>query len=291
VAEGILRQSRERHAAGASSWSMYNGPFCLTIPFAQEFPMSRLFSFIAVFFFLAGLPAHAVENKTAASKAVVAVKEDKQEATIRAAVEKALNVKVDNIRKSGYLGLYEIFAKGQILYVDEKVNIILVGELLDIQAGKNITEERLGKLTAVQIADLPFAQAIKQVRGKGKRVLVSFEDPNCGYCKRLATELQKLDNATIYVFMVPMLSADSDRKSRQIWCATDRVKAWNDWMVNAKEPAGNADCDTSAIDRNITLGQRLNVNGTPTLFFANGERVPGMVPLQKIEEKLNQQAK
>ncbi|PKO85289.1 MAG: thiol:disulfide interchange protein [Betaproteobacteria bacterium HGW-Betaproteobacteria-12] len=209
------------------------------------------------------------------------------EAEIRKTMEERLGAKVESVSKAGYLGLYEVYADGNIFYTDEKVSAIMVGgQLIDGRNMKNVTEERLRKLTAIRFADLPLERAIKQVRGDGKRVLATFEDPNCGYCKRLAKELQKLDNVTVYVFLYPILSEDSLRKSKQIWCSADRVKAWNDWMVDGKLPSGREDCDTSAITRNQDYGRRLNISGTPTMFFADGERVPGAIPLARIEQKL-----
>jgi len=126
------------------------------------------------------------------------------------------------------------------------------------------------------------------VRGNGKRVLATFEDPNCGYCKRLARDLLKLDNVTVYTFLYPILSPDSLEKSKRIWCSTDKAKAWNDWMVDGKAPSGRDDCDTAAIAKNQEFGRKLNISGTPTMFFGNGERVPGAMPLARIEQKLSQ---
>ncbi len=211
------------------------------------------------------------------------------EADIRKVMEAKLGTKVEGVAKSGYLGLYEVYADGTIFYTDEKVSAIVVGgQLIDAKTMKNVTDERMRKLTAIRFGDLPLERAIKQVRGDGKRVLATFEDPNCGYCKRLAKELQKLDNVTVYTFLLPILSEDSVRKSRQIWCAPDRAKAWNDWMVDGKAPTGREDCDTSAITKNQDFGRKLNISGTPTLFFGDGERIPGAVPLARIEQKLNQ---
>jgi thiol:disulfide interchange protein DsbC len=211
------------------------------------------------------------------------------EADIRKVMEAKLGTKVDGVTKSGYLGLYEVYADGAIFYTDEKVSAIMVGgQLIDAKSMKNVTDERMRKLTAIRFGDLPLERAIKQVRGDGKRVLASFEDPNCGYCKRLAKEMQKLENVTIYTFLLPILSEDSVRKSRQIWCASDRAKAWNDWMIDGKAPAGREDCDTSAVTKNQDFGRKLNISGTPTLFFGDGERIPGAVPLARIEQKLNQ---
>jgi thiol:disulfide interchange protein DsbC len=164
-------------------------------------------------------------------------------------------------------------------------------QLIDAKTMKNVTDERMKKLTAIRFGDLPLERAIKQVRGDGKRVLATFEDPNCGYCKRLAKDIAKLENVTVYTFLYPILSEDSVRKSKQIWCSADRARAWNDWIIDGKAPAAKDDCDTAAIARNQEFGRKLNITGTPTMFFADGERVPGAMPLARIEQKLGQQAK
>ncbi|MDQ5904387.1 MAG: thiol:disulfide interchange protein DsbC [Pseudomonadota bacterium] len=212
------------------------------------------------------------------------------EAAVKKNFETKFGAKAESVTKSGYLGLYEIYADGQILYSDEKGSAFIVGPLIDGKTMKNVTQDRMNKLTAIKWSDLPLDRAVKQVRGDGKRVLASFEDPNCGYCKKLAKEMQKLDNVTIYTFLYPILSQDSVDKSKAIWCSADRAKAWNDWMVEGKAPAGKTDCDTAAVTKNQEYGRKLNINGTPTLFFADGERIPGAVPLPKIEEKLTQTA-
>jgi len=211
------------------------------------------------------------------------------EAEIKKAMEAKLGAKVESVTKSGFLGLYEVYSEGNILYTDEKMTAFLAGgQLIDGKSMKNVTEERMRKLTAIKFAELPMERAIKQVRGNGTRVLATFEDPNCGYCKRLAKDLLKLDNVTVYTFLYPILSEDSIKKSKQIWCAADRTKAWNDWMIEGRVPEGKDDCDTAAIAKNQEFGRRLSISGTPTMFFADGERVPGAMPLAKIEQKLSQ---
>ena len=196
---------------------------------------------------------------------------------LAAVVEKQLGVKPQRIVKTPYLGgLYEIYAGGQLFYSDEKGSVFVFGSLVDGKTLRNITAEQ-------QLALLPLQDAIKRVNGNGKRTLITFEDPNCGYCKKLTKELLNLKNATIYTFMVPMLSEDSLVKSKKIWCAPDRLKAWDDWMLNNKAPTGSDSC-ANPMERNSKLAQSLNVNGTPALFFPNGERVPGYMPLDKIEK-------
>ena len=211
------------------------------------------------------------------------------EADVKRIMEGKLGTKVESVTKAGYLGLYEVYADGTIFYTDEKVTAFIAqGPLIDAKTMKNVTQERMNKLTAIKFSDLPLDRAIKHVRGDGRRVLVTFEDPNCGYCKKLAKDLLKLDNSTVYVFLYPILSEDSVRKSKQIWCASDRAKAWNDWMVDGKALPSKDDCDTSAISKNQEFGRKLNITGTPTMFFGNGERVPGALPLDKIEAKMAQ---
>ena len=218
---------------------------------------------------------------------VLATLAQADEADIKKAMEAKLGAKVVSVTKSGYLGLYEVYAEGNLFYTDEKMTAIILGaQLIDGKTMKIVTEERMKKLTAIKFSELPLDRAIKHVRGDGKRVFATFEDPNCGYCKRLAKELLKLDNVTVYTFLYPILSEDSLRKSRQIWCSSDRAKAWNDWMVDGKAPSAKEDCDTSAVTKNQEFGRKLNITGTPTMFFADGERVPGAMPLDQIEQRL-----
>ncbi|MDR2014875.1 MAG: DsbC family protein [Azoarcus sp.] len=115
---------------------------------------------------------------------------------------------------------------------------------------------------------LPLGDAIKQVRGNGELILVSFEDPNCLYCIKLDKKLNHLDNITLYTFLVPILSEDSVIKSRHIWCDPARALAWNDWMLKRRLPSGTGNCDTTALDRNLLLGETMGIRGVPYLLLA-----------------------
>ncbi len=150
---------------------------------------------------------------------------------------------------------------------------------------RDLTAERLDKLMAIDFAALPIKDAFTIVRGNGKRKLAVFEDPNCGYCKRFERELQKVDNVTIHLFLFPILGPDSADKSRNIWCAKDKGKAWQDWMVR-DQATPTANCDTAALARNVEFGKKYKISGTPTLVFADGSRVPGAVGAQQVEKLL-----
>jgi len=193
--------------------------------------------------------------------------------------------KIDEIQATAMPGLYEVRIGTDLFYTDAKGNYLIQGELFDTKARRNLTEDRITKLTAVDFAALPLKDAFTIVRGDGKRKLAVFEDPNCGYCKRFERDLQSVDNVTIYLFLYPILSPDSVEKSRNIWCAKDRVAAWQDYMVRDKTPAPAA-CDTGALQRNLAFGKKYKITGTPTLIFTNGARVPGAIGAQDVEKRL-----
>lgn len=197
--------------------------------------------------------------------------------------------KIDEVRPTAMQGLYEVRIGTDVFYTDSKGNYVIQGELIDTKARRNLTEDRINKLTAVDFSELPLKDAFTIVRGDGKRKVAVFEDPNCGYCKRFERDLQNVDNVTVYLFLYPILSPDSAEKSRNVWCAKDRVAAWQDMMVREKLPA-SASCDTAAIQRNLAFGRKHKITGTPTLIFANGTRVPGAIGAQDVEKRLAEAA-
>jgi thiol:disulfide interchange protein DsbC len=195
------------------------------------------------------------------------------------------DAQIDSARKSGYGGLIEITGGGEVFYTDEKTSFLLLGSLIDTKTRENVTEARVRKLSAVKFDTLPFESAIKIVRGDGSRKIAIFEDPNCGYCKRFERDLAGLTDLTMYVFLYPILSPDSTEKSKAIWCAPDRAKAWLDYMLKDTMPTGGAACDTP-IEKNLALGRDKKISGTPTIFFEDGERVPGAMPMASFEKRL-----
>lgn len=194
--------------------------------------------------------------------------------------------KIDEVTKTAMAGLYEVRVnETDIFYTDAEGNFLLQGNLIDTKQMRNLTEERVDKLTAVKFDSLPLKDAFTMVRGNGKRKLAVFEDPNCGYCKRFERDLQNVDNVTVYLFLYPILGADSVEKSKNIWCAKDKTKAWQDWMVRNQTPKA-ASCDAAAIERNVALGGKYKITGTPTLIFADGSRVPGAIAAAQVEKHL-----
>ena len=195
--------------------------------------------------------------------------------------------KIEEIIKTPMPGVFEVRVQGnELFYTDAKGDFLIQGALIDTKQKRNLTEERTDKLSAVAFDNIPLKFAFTQVKGNGKRKLVVFADPNCGYCKRFEKDLQKIDNVTIYHMMYPVLGEDSKTKSRNIACAKDRVKTWNDWMLQGVTPPAVA-CDNHNIDAIVEFGKKHRINGTPTLFVADGTRVPGAIDAAQVETLLN----
>ncbi len=196
---------------------------------------------------------------------------------------------VSSVKATPFNKLYEVVLKsGELVYTNEAVTFIIDGNVIDTKTRSNITQARLNALSAIEFGSLPLKDAVKHVRGKGERIIATFEDPNCGYCKRLAADLQKMDNVTVYTFLLPILSPDSLDKSKRIWCSADQGTAWLDWIAGGKAPSAAPDCDTSAIERNIALGQQLRINGTPTMFLADGSRIGGYLPAAQLDPAIDE---
>jgi thiol:disulfide interchange protein DsbC len=209
---------------------------------------------------------------------------------IRAEIKKRFpEAQIDSARKTPYGGLIELTGGGDVYYTDENATFLLLGHLIDVKTGTNVTEARLRKISAIDFGTLPLDNAVKVVRGNGSRRIAIFADPNCGYCKRFERETANVTDLTMYVFLYPILSPDSTVKSKAIWCADDRAKAWQDLMLKGAAPAGGKDCKTP-IDQVLAFGHEKRISGTPTIFFEDGQRVPGAMSVVAFEKRLAEAA-
>lgn len=193
---------------------------------------------------------------------------------------------IDEISKTPMNGLWEIRMGAEVIYSDESGSFVIEGQLIDTTKRANLTEERISKITAIDFGKLPLKDAVVWKQGNGARKLVIFADPNCGYCKRFEQELNNVKNITVYTFVIPILGGDSPEKSKAIWCAKDKGKAWRDWMVaGTPPPAVSGQCDSAALSRNLALSKKHAVNGTPSLVFEDSERSAGIMSAADLEKK------
>jgi thiol:disulfide interchange protein DsbC len=198
-------------------------------------------------------------------------------------------IKIDSVNKSLISGLYEVVVDGDhIIYADKDGKYVIDGIMVETATKRNLTQEKIDKLTVVNFDSLPFQQAIKIVKGDGKRRMAVFSDPDCPYCRKLEPELAKLTNVTIYIFEFPLpMHGDSPRKSRLVWCSADPAKAWDDLMLNGKVPEGKDDCE-NPVQANLALGEKLKISSTPSMVFSNGKVVPGALPADKVTQLLDE---
>ncbi|HMK14452.1 MAG TPA: DsbC family protein [Burkholderiales bacterium] len=211
------------------------------------------------------------------------------EASVRKAVqEKFPDAKIESVTKTPYLGLYEVYLAGELIYTDEKVTYFFIGNVLDAKNFRNLSDERKKKLSAIKFDTLPLDLAIKIVKGNGKRKVAIFSDPYCPFCQRLEQDMVNVTDVTIYTFLYPIesLHPGATEKAKAIWCSPDRIKAWNDFMLKRSGPVTQSSCDTP-VDRIVEYGHSKGINGTPTLVFADGEVIPGAIPAAQLEKMLN----
>ncbi len=216
------------------------------------------------------------------------------EQLIRRVIEPKLNgAKIEAVQPSPIPGLMEVRFRSsqgiQILYTDPKGENIVQGEIFDSKTGRNLTDERISKLSAIKFDSLPLDKAVKIVRGNGKRVAAMFSDPYCPACQSFEQTLQQVDDMTLYIFMFPVIRPERIDDSKSIWCSPDRSKAWLDLALRKKAPAP-ATCD-NPVESIVALGQTIGVRATPTLFFENGERQQGGMSANDLRMRMDLAAK
>jgi thiol:disulfide interchange protein DsbC len=205
-------------------------------------------------------------------------------------LEARIGAKIDSVTPMKIAQLYEIRIGEDVFYADPTGNYLIIGNIVDSRTRENLTRARVeaikeASLPQFRFAELPLDTAVKVVRGNGRKAVAIFEDPNCGYCKKLEKSILDIGDVTIYVFLYPVLGPDSLVKSKQIWCSANRAKAWTDWMQNATALAGEGACSTP-VDKTLELGKKLKVDGTPTLFFSNNKRVEGAIGAAELQKLL-----
>lgn len=214
---------------------------------------------------------------------------DSQEASVKKLLQPKVGegAVIESVVKTPFANIFEVKIGDELIYTDSEAKFIFIGRLIDAQSSRDLTQSRLDEMNRIKFSDLPLDAAIKSVKGNGKRVIAVFEDPNCGYCKRFRKTVNEMKDITVYTFMYDILSDDSRIKSKNIWCSNDKLKAWDDWMVNGKTPAAAAEsCASTPHEKILEIGKKYKVTGTPTIFFTDGSRVPGAIDAKMLEAKL-----
>ena len=189
---------------------------------------------------------------------------------------------IENIQSTDMKGIYSGSMDGQVVYLAEDAQHILVGSMYRLSDQKNLTQDLVLKQNSIDWKKLPLQDAVKSVRGNGKRQIAIFSDPNCPYCKQLEAELSKLNDVTIYTFIYP-IKTQSIAVSKQVFCEKDPALAWSNLISKGIQPSSKKTC-ANPVERNLSLGKSLGLTGTPAIIFSNGFKVMGSHPAQEIEQ-------
>jgi len=189
---------------------------------------------------------------------------------------------IENIQATDMKGIYSGSMDGQVVYLGEDAQHILVGSMYRLSDQKNLTQDLVLKQNSIDWKKLPLQDAVKSVRGNGKRQIAIFSDPNCPYCKQLEAELSKLNDVTIYTFIYP-IKTQSIAVSKQVFCEKDPALAWSNLISKGIQPSSKKTC-ANPVERNLSLGKSLGLTGTPAIIFSNGFKVMGSHPAQEIEQ-------
>lgn len=209
------------------------------------------------------------------------------EAEVRRALEPRLfDMKIVSVQKLPVMELFEVVVQRfdgthMILYADPQGQFLILGSLVEASTERNLTAERLRKLSGVDWNTLPLHSAITSKRGSGRRQIAILSDPNCPYCKRFEADLAAVDDITVHILPYAVIKPDSVRQAKAVWCSRDRLKAWNDLMQKRIEPEAKPDCE-NPIDALIEFGRRVGATGTPTWFLTSGEKYSGAMPMEQL---------
>jgi thiol:disulfide interchange protein DsbC len=186
------------------------------------------------------------------------------------------NIKAESIRPTAIPGLYEVVSGGRIVYYAPGPEQLIYGPLIS-REGKNLTEERIGEIVAKGVKTLPLDKAIKI--GAGSHQVIEITDPDCPYCRKASAYLADKKDTTRYVFFFPLaMHPNADAKVRQILCAEDRAKAYEEAMAGKLDDMKFKPCTSPAADElakaHKEMLTRIGVNSTP-MFMIDSEIVWG----------------
>lgn len=209
-----------------------------------------------------------------------------------AAIKKALSTfmpqgQVDSVKPSEIKGLFEVTMGANIFYASEDGKYLIQGQLFDAEAKKNITETKLADVRKLALDKVGEQNMIIFKPEASKYQVSVFTDIDCGYCRKLHSEIDQYLAQGIKVrylfFPRAGKGSDSYKKAISVWCAADKNKA----LTAAKkgEPLESKTCD-NPIDRHMQLGEDFGMSGTPMIVTEKGNVLPGYVPAQQLAKIL-----
>jgi len=210
------------------------------------------------------------------------------EDAVKQALTKAMpSVKLESIKPSPINGLYEVTVGGNIIYVSEDGKYLVQGHVVDIAARTDLTEEKLGGARKQALDKLGLDKMIVFKPKESKYTVSIFTDIDCGYCRKLHSEIDQYmaEGITIQYLFFPRAGKGSDsyNKAISVWCADDRKAALTAAKKGDTPPAKTC---ANPIDEHMQLAEQFEVKGTPMIVTGKGTIFPGYLPAKQLAEAL-----
>lgn len=192
---------------------------------------------------------------------------------------------VTNIAPSPIKGLYEVLLGSSLFYISEDGRYVIRGDLIDLDQRVNLSDERRTSARK-QVFDsldknafIEFASHQPETR----KTLYVFTDIDCAYCRKMHSEVPRLNDAGITVrylaFPRSGLQGESFDKATAVWCSANRQEAMTAAKSGRTVPP--AKCDNPVAEQ-FDLGQSMGVSGTPAVYTDKGEQIGGYVPADEL---------
>jgi thiol:disulfide interchange protein DsbC len=195
-------------------------------------------------------------------------------------VKKLDGVRLEDVRISPVGGMYEVTKDADVSYLSSDGRYAIAGDLIDLDTNANISENRRRGIRARMVETVPESEMLVFSPKDPKYTITVFTDIDCGYCRRLHSQIAEYNKLGIrvrYMFF-PRTGPNTESwyKAEAVWCSSNR----NEALTRAKngESITAPKCPTDIVKRDYELGNKLGVNGTPAIFLASGEMLPGYAP-------------
>jgi len=202
--------------------------------------------------------------------------------------ERYPSTRIDRVSPAVIPGMYEVVMGRNVAYVDSSGRYFVFGHVWDMQERRDTTADRLGSIDTADVSSLPVSHALTWVRGSGRNVLNVVADPMCGHCRNLERALEKLDDVTVRLYLLPILGPESRRIAEAVWCSPTRETAWRDWMLRGAEPTvAQQGCNTEGLAAIEKAARSMGIQGTPMLYSGDGRKRAGALSSTEIKTWLN----
>ena len=199
---------------------------------------------------------------------------------------------IERIADAPMPGFQAAIIGGQVVYVSDDGKYLLQGTLYDIAGRRDLGEEAMKDLRVELMRDMPLSDRIVFAPKDPDYTVTVFTDVECGYCRKLHSEIAEINKQGIAVQYVAFprmgLASEDYKKMVSVWCAADPKKALTD--AKSDRPVPFHDCK-NPVSMQYGLGKRMGLTGTPMILAADGTTLGGYLPPAKLREALDKLAK